>query len=327
LWIHQVYDYVNALRDLYNTDWAFVVFLVDSSNDSDGYFEGGGGPECTPGGPSIRMTRDNGKVYIGFDGMGKVMAHETGNIFWAIDEDGDISANGGYLNSSNNPHSGCVMDNFPNAHWCVSNGTRSQIGWTDTDSDGIPDILDTFPSVFINSTNILGRKISITGNAKVNPYPNLGKVGSGRNVTINKIQSVQYRIDNGTWLNATITPTEVRKLVRYPSTYEYKNTTAIVDFNFTTEELEPGDHFIELRAVNSVGNMEYANTTGEISAFLPTDLNQDGKVNIQDITIVAVAYHTKPGDNKWNPLADLDKSNFIDIIDISMVAKDYGKTT
>ncbi len=56
------------------------------------------------------------------------------------------------------------------------------------------------------------------------------------------------------------------------------------------------------------------------------DLNADGKVNIQDITIVAIAYQSKLGDPNWNELADLDKNGIVNILDISMVAKDYGKT-
>ncbi len=57
-----------------------------------------------------------------------------------------------------------------------------------------------------------------------------------------------------------------------------------------------------------------------------TDLNQDGIVNIQDITIVAIAYKSIPGDPRWNEVADLDKNNVIDILDITKVAIDYGKT-
>jgi len=59
---------------------------------------------------------------------------------------------------------------------------------------------------------------------------------------------------------------------------------------------------------------------------LSSDLNNDGTVNILDVSIVAVAFRTKPGDPKWNEIADLDKNEEINIIDISMVAKDYGKT-
>jgi hypothetical protein len=35
--------------------------------------------------------------------------------------------------------------------------------------------------------------------------------------------------------------------------------------------------------------------------------------------------NTRPGDEKWNALADLDKNGTVNIIDITMVARDYGK--
>jgi hypothetical protein len=62
------------------------------------------------------------------------------------------------------------------------------------------------------------------------------------------------------------------------------------------------------------------------SEFLVTDLNRDGKVDIQDIVIVAAAFGTKLGDPKWNAQADLDKNGTINIIDVFILAKDYGKT-
>jgi hypothetical protein len=57
-----------------------------------------------------------------------------------------------------------------------------------------------------------------------------------------------------------------------------------------------------------------------------TDINGDGIVNILDITIVSVAFRSKPGDPNWNALADLDKNGIVNIIDINLVARDYGKT-
>jgi len=59
---------------------------------------------------------------------------------------------------------------------------------------------------------------------------------------------------------------------------------------------------------------------------LVTDLNGDGIVNILDISIVALAFGSNPGDENCNQIADLDKNGEINIIDISMIAKDYGKT-
>jgi hypothetical protein len=63
-----------------------------------------------------------------------------------------------------------------------------------------------------------------------------------------------------------------------------------------------------------------------ITVTYDSDLNKDLKVDIQDMTIVAVAYGSKSGDPNWNSIADVDKNGVVNIIDISMVAKDYGKT-
>jgi len=49
-------------------------------------------------------------------------------------------------------------------------------------------------------------------------------------------------------------------------------------------------------------------------------------VGIIDVSTVARAYGFKPGDPNWNPLADIDKNGVVNIVDVSMVERDYGKT-
>jgi hypothetical protein len=66
---------------------------------------------------------------------------------------------------------------------------------------------------------------------------------------------------------------------------------------------------------------------GKNLTFLPTDINRDGRVDIVDIVLVAMAYGSKPGDPNWNENADIDKNGIIDILDVSAVARDYGKTS
>jgi len=60
-------------------------------------------------------------------------------------------------------------------------------------------------------------------------------------------------------------------------------------------------------------------------AVRTADLNKDGAVNIVDMSIVARALGSKPGDTCWNETADLDKNGIINMIDLSIVARDYGK--
>lgn len=56
------------------------------------------------------------------------------------------------------------------------------------------------------------------------------------------------------------------------------------------------------------------------------DINGDGKVNIIDLTIVALAFGSHPGHPRWNPLCDLDGNNLINIVDLMLVAREYKVT-
>lgn len=72
------------------------------------------------------------------------------------------------------------------------------------------------------------------------------------------------------------------------------------------------------------GRILFEEISGTISKT--SDTNTDGKIDIRDITMVAVAYGSKPGDLNWNVVADIDSNGWINIVDIALVAKDYGKT-
>ncbi len=141
------------------------------------------------------------------------------------------------------------------------NGTWGQIGWRDSIGNGVLDIVDTPQQIYLNPYTRVGNRINVTGTATVTPTQNRNPMGSQMNVEINKIQSVQFLLDEGEWLNASIMPTTVRKLLKYPSTYFDKQTYAIVNFAFSTPELTPGNHLIQIRATNRWGISGYANQT------------------------------------------------------------------
>ena len=251
-WMKRTRDYINAIRTSYGTDWAFAVYVIDSSTDADGLFSDNYCAYAYLGGPFIVMTYDNGKTSNpwplpswGIGRMDQVMAHETGHIYWATDEYNGNTEYSGYLNSADVEGSGCLMDT--NA-LSLSSGTRLQIGWRDTDGDNIQDIIDTYPETMLTpyvpdptSNTILtymgsATEVPYTNN---NPQPN----NAGNDVTINNIMVVLYRIDGGTLMPAT----PVDGLYDEP----------VEDYTFTTPPLPPRPpHVIEAIAGNNVGNLD-----------------------------------------------------------------------
>jgi hypothetical protein len=54
------------------------------------------------------------------------------------------------------------------------------------------------------------------------------------------------------------------------------------------------------------------------------DLNFDGKVDDADMVEIVSAFQSKPGDIKYDPSMDFDNNGLISIVDISMIAKEFG---
>jgi parallel beta-helix repeat protein len=268
-WV-QIRAYVNALRLSLNRDWAFSIFVVDSYNDVDGCFTDGYSSYAYLGGPFLVMTYDNDGYGIGH--MDYVVAHETCHIFYATDEyDGSTDVSG-YLGVEDNEGSGDMMD-APNTWWLCTN-SMEQLGWRDSDGDGIQDILDTFPDTSLtpyspDPTN--KPTLTYEGNVTVVPYPNSNPFGAGRNVSINTITSVEYRVDNGAWQNAFAEDGSFDQ--------------AEEGFYFVTQPLSKGPHVIQTRGVNSVGNIETSYATDYVersstSIYVPVDYSTiQGSIN------------------------------------------------
>jgi hypothetical protein len=58
---------------------------------------------------------------------------------------------------------------------------------------------------------------------------------------------------------------------------------------------------------------------------MPGDINIDGKVDLNDLALVARAYGTSPGDSKWNAFADENENGKIDLCDLVDICMNYGK--
>jgi hypothetical protein len=59
--------------------------------------------------------------------------------------------------------------------------------------------------------------------------------------------------------------------------------------------------------------------------FPPWDVNQDGTVNMIDITIVNSAYWSTPESQLWNPQADVNSDGIVNVYDAFMVLSHYGE--
>lgn len=148
-----VYAYLSDIRNAYATDWAFVVFVVDSSSDADGLFADNGFAGAYLGGPLLFTTSD-ADGYAGY--LAPVFAHEIGHVFWALDQyySARVACDkvSGVLGApnQNSQYSECLSDVpsvmrggvAPYRAGALDYYACGQVGWWDRDLDGILDSID-----------------------------------------------------------------------------------------------------------------------------------------------------------------------------------------
>jgi hypothetical protein len=272
-WYSRTFSYLNNIRTTYATDWAVVIFVVDSAVDADGKFTDGYFGYTY--GFLVVMTYDNDGW--GITRMDQVTAHEIGHDFGAGDEYCQLgyaccSCGGsyGYLGIANsNCEARCVTSStncttcvsvnclMRNNYWGLDTPSAQQVGIRDLDGDTILDPIDTTPTVTILSRppeSTLLRSVHYTGSAQDVPLVS----PTSNDVTINHIMAVQYRVDSGTWLPALA------------SDGAWDETSE--DYLFTTAPLAPGPHTVDIRSINRVSNPSLLQTDSFAiipAAFLP----------------------------------------------------------
>lgn len=260
-------EYVSGLRKRYNTHWAYMVIDYKRSK----------GARAGLFGPYAEVSSYTPEQWMWLDYTAR---HETMHVFGAMDEytidlsdsdfsvDPDGGSNGpdprkryGYLNVVNANASGEAGGYF-NGHgemrgsimglntgaWeaPVDIYTRGQLGWLDSDGDGILDPLDTFPhTVILKKTGVF--KLTYSGKAIDKPLLSEAYTGS---VTLNTIARVEYRINRGAWIQAEADDGAFDR--------------AEESFHFTTPDLSDGKYRLEVRATNSVLNSEVSYASDEI---------------------------------------------------------------
>lgn len=210
----EIRNYNHMQRLEHDTNWSFTIFVVNSANDENGLFGDAQGRTtfkrafAYPGGQFVVMPHHRPAATV---------AHELAHIFWAHDEysgsDHYTEQRGYYRTQNTNAVDGnpdpdsrepslMFSTGSPFVNNQLSQSARETLGWRDSDGDGIFDVLDvphlTVGNVTFDETT---RTARFVGDSIVGTLDNQNPSGSGRDMTINKITDLQYRIDAGPWID------------------------------------------------------------------------------------------------------------------------------
>ncbi|MBI2480470.1 MAG: hypothetical protein HYV60_18135, partial [Planctomycetia bacterium] len=214
-------------REAKNTNWAFTIFVVNDEHDTDHKFASGGLDRAFafPGGLFLVTLASR---------PASTITHETGHIFWALDEyqgGGTYNATRGYYDTPNtnawdNPTPGYVRQpSIMDRGSCEEGGgllcngyeqhtsdpsSLEMLGWRDSDGDGLFDVLDVDHTLegtgYYDSAS---GNYRFVGESSVQTLPNLNPREAPsptkslqNDITINRISRAEYRINGGAWQTA-----------------------------------------------------------------------------------------------------------------------------
>jgi hypothetical protein len=205
----------DSQRQKLGSDWSFTIFVVNSA------------PEqlFAPGGSFSRAFAFAGGLYfVTPSNRGpSTYTHETGHMFWARDEyrgGGNYYQRRGYYDSQNlNAYDLNPDPNFRQAASIMSAGveldaaflqvetaaaTLAQIGWQDSDNDGIFDVLDVpLELKGIGRLDPARNEYHFLGTASAKTLPNRNGFGLQNDITLNRIGRIEYRLQpDSAWTTA-----------------------------------------------------------------------------------------------------------------------------
>lgn len=100
--------------------------------------------------------------------------------------------------------------------------------------------------------------------------------------------------------------------------------TPVTTHNFT----QIGNYSVTLTIKDDVSRTSTISYIVQVQnrTFPPWDVNQDGKVRVDDVLIVAQHFGMNQGDPNWDPRADINGDNKVRVDDILLVAQHFGET-
>ena len=250
----------------------------------------------------------DGKVYVGSeDGSVYCLDASTGAKLWSY-------STGSYVDSSPAVAYGKVyVGSYDHSVYCfgfaddvaVTNVTTSKTGC-------VP-----MPTV--------GQNFTVAVNVTV---ANVGDYNeSAVNVTSYATQTTYYNTTTHSWTSIPpILQTPIAIGSNLVNLDVGQNTT--INFTWNTTGFDYGNYTISAYAwpvPNETNTLDNNFTGGVVTVTIPGDINGDLKCALSDLSRLAKAYNTYPGDANWNPNADINGSGVVGLSDLSIMAKHYNQ--
>ncbi|MCB9924064.1 MAG: hypothetical protein H6822_17920 [Planctomycetaceae bacterium] len=266
----------NEQRVAQDTNWSYTIFVVNDEHDFDHRF--------APGGLDRAFAFPGGMFLVTLASRpASTITHETGHIFWALDEyqgGSSYDVTRGYYNTPNTNAWNNTTPNFVREPSIMDRGSCEEgggllcdafeahtsspsslelIGWRDSDGDGLMDVLDVpFTLEGTGAYDPDSGVYRFVGESSVQTLPNLNPRESAlpteslqNDITINRISRAEYRIDGGVWQTAAS-----------PDTY-----VAALDLSFAVPSTA---NQVEIRTIDAV--------TGVTSPVFVADLSRPASV-------------------------------------------------
>jgi hypothetical protein len=237
----QAYKAIYALRDELDTDWATAIIVANSSGTTSGRFSDGRFAYAYIGGPFSVMTSDVGPN--GTDALAAIAAHELSHSFGALDQYAAARVRctraSGYLHTptTNSQTGGCgasvpsLLLEPLSAYVAkqIDASALAQLGYYDSDNDGLIDPLDTIPVFEATISEPASGRPTLSGQAIDQGFPSpLQRVAS-----INAIVHLEYRVPGGSW-----------QIIPVEHSGQFSAELSLYD----------GSYLVEVQAVNERGN-------------------------------------------------------------------------
>jgi hypothetical protein len=109
--------------------------------------------------------------------------------------------------------------------------------------------------------------------------------------------------------------------------------STVLTFTWNTTGLPEGNYIMSAVAEIVPGEVDTADNayvddmvSVEVPQIIPGDVNGDGTVDTSDLIDLNKAYGCMPGDKNWDERCDFNWDDKIDVLDVFILSKNYGKT-